>query len=102
VIDPTSSSSVVASVVAFPRSDDTQPLSPVGASLPAERRAYSKSAPTTVHFAKHGAVSYKASDLNGDEKPDGNQLGEVPRVRRFPTSGDRTPSWRVLGCPPFG
>jgi hypothetical protein len=59
-------------------------------------------APTTVHFAKHGAVSYKASDLNGGEKPAGNQLGEIPMVRRFPTGGDRTPSWRVLRWPPFG
>jgi hypothetical protein len=30
----------------------------------------------TVHFDKHGQVSYKLSDLNGDGKPDEKQLNE--------------------------
>ena len=30
----------------------------------------------TIHFDKHGQVSYKLSDLNGDGRPDGKQLKE--------------------------
>ncbi|HEY4811730.1 MAG TPA: Ig-like domain-containing protein [Solirubrobacteraceae bacterium] len=30
----------------------------------------------TIHFDKHGQVSYKLSDLNGDGKPDGKPLNE--------------------------
>jgi hypothetical protein len=74
---------------------------PVGVSLPAEALTVSP-APATIHFAHRGAVSHKAPDLNGDEKPEGSQLDEVPRVRCFPTGGDRMPSWRVLRCASFG